>query len=68
MPRDPHSVHQTAETPTFGGNLRAIQNEGIAEIAADYAAITGKGKAAWRFSAAAGVTMRVGLFEMTGES
>src|SRR5208282_1740873 len=31
MPRDSYSVHQSAETPTFGCNLRAIQNEGMAE-------------------------------------
>jgi hypothetical protein len=32
MPRDSHSVHQSAETPTFGCNLRAIQNEGLVEV------------------------------------
>jgi len=31
MPWDSHSVHQSAEAPTFGCNLRAIQNEGMAE-------------------------------------
>jgi len=36
MPRDSHSVHQSAETPTFGCNLRATQNEGMAEGLGSY--------------------------------